>query len=326
MADTVNEVTFILEQTNEVDVVLFSVSGEIDPIWEMEKGDYLKIADAMNTARQALSGTNPIVFNQLTGAISILVANATQGGYLTKDDWATFNSKQAALGYTPENVANKGTANGYVPLGVDGKVPSEFLPAVSLGERFSAASQSAMLALNAQIGDMCVRTDQSNQIYLLTGSNPATLSNWIVLNAPYPVTSVNGQGGNVNLTTSDITEGTNQYFTAVRARNAIANTATLTDAATIAVDASQGYNFSVTLGGNRTLGNPTNAVDGQKMLFRIKQDGTGNRTLALGTKYRFGADIVSITLSTQANKSDYLGVIYNQADDKFDIIAFMRGF
>lgn len=35
----------------------------------------------------------------------------------------------AALGYTPENVANKGQANGYAPLGSDGKVPDAFLPA-----------------------------------------------------------------------------------------------------------------------------------------------------------------------------------------------------
>ena len=40
---------------------------------------------------------------------------------------------------------------------------------------------------------------------------------------------------------------------------------TLTDAATIATDASLGNLFRVTLGGNRTLGNPTNPVDGQKV-------------------------------------------------------------
>ena len=39
--------------------------------------------------------------------------------------------------------------------------------------------------------------------------------------------------------------------------NAAAAIIGLTDAATIAVDMSLGNNFSVTLGGNRTLGNPT---------------------------------------------------------------------
>ncbi len=53
----------------------------------------------------------------------------------------------------------------------------------------------------------------------------------------------------------------------------------LTDASTIAVDMSVGNNFSVTLGGNRTLGNPTNLTAGQSGVIFITQDGTGSRTL-----------------------------------------------
>jgi hypothetical protein len=101
---------------------------------------------------------------------------------------------------------------------------------------------------------------------------------------------------------------------------------TLTDAATIAVDASLGSQFKVTLGGNRTLANPTGAYAGQMLLFVLKQDGTGSRTLALDTKFRFGTDITSITLTTTAAKTDYLGARYNLTDDKFDVISFIKGF
>lgn len=101
---------------------------------------------------------------------------------------------------------------------------------------------------------------------------------------------------------------------------------TLTDAATIAVDASLGNDFTVTLGGNRTLGNPTNSVNGQKIMFAIRQDGTGTRTLTLGTDYRLGADITAVTLSTAVNKTDYLGVRYNSTDSKWDVIAFVKGY
>lgn len=38
------------------------------------------------------------------------------------------DGKQASLGFTPENVANKGAANGYASLGADGKVPAGQLP------------------------------------------------------------------------------------------------------------------------------------------------------------------------------------------------------
>lgn len=95
---------------------------------------------------------------------------------------------------------------------------------------------------------------------------------------------------------------------------------TLTDAATIAVNATLGNIFDVTLGGNRILGNPTGAVDGQKLIFRVAQDGSGNRTLSFDTKY---ANTVYVTaLSTGASKIDHIGVIYKSSTDKFYIVAF----
>lgn len=100
----------------------------------------------------------------------------------------------------------------------------------------------------------------------------------------------------------------------------------LVDSATISIDASLGDTFIVTLNGNRILGNPINAVSGQKITFIIKQDNSGNRTLSFDNKYRFGTDLTSITLTTTANKTDYIGVIYNGLDDKFDIVSFMKGY
>lgn len=101
---------------------------------------------------------------------------------------------------------------------------------------------------------------------------------------------------------------------------------TLSDAATIATDASLGNRFRVTLGDNRTLGNPTNAADGQQLIWEIIQDGTGSRTLALDTKFQLGTDITAVTLTTTLNKRDFLTVIYNQSADKFFVVGFIRGF
>ncbi len=101
---------------------------------------------------------------------------------------------------------------------------------------------------------------------------------------------------------------------------------TLTDAATIATDASMGNHFRVTLGGNRTLGNPTGAVDGQKLTFELVQDGSGSRTITLDTKFAFGTDITSVTLSTTASKRDFLGVVYNATLDKFLVLGLVKGF
>ena len=55
----------------------------------------------------------------------------------------------------------------------------------------------------------------------------------------------------------------------------------LTDAATIAVDASLGNDFRVTIAGNRTMGNPSNPTDGQKIIFQVTQ-GTGGRSRSPG--------------------------------------------
>lgn len=100
----------------------------------------------------------------------------------------------------------------------------------------------------------------------------------------------------------------------------------LTDAATVLVDALSGAVMRVTLGGNRTLGNPSNPQDSQMILFEIKQDGTGSRTLALASKYNFGTDLTSITLSTGPGVTDKLLVHYVLSRDEWDVIGFKKGF
>ena len=101
---------------------------------------------------------------------------------------------------------------------------------------------------------------------------------------------------------------------------------TLTDASTVATDASLGNHFRVTLGGNRTLGNPTNPTNGQRCVWEIIQDGTGSRTITLDTKFALGTDIATVTLTTTASKRDFLGAVYNSTADKWFVIAFVKGY
>ncbi len=84
-----------------------------------------------------------------------------------------------------------------------------------------------------------------------------------------------------------------------------ADPVTLTDASTIAVDMSTFLNAKVTLGGNRTLGAPSNPKNGQSGCIEIIQDGTGSRTLAYHADWLFagGTDPV---LSTAAGTKDLL--------------------
>lgn len=142
--------------------------------------------------------------------------------------------------------------------------------------------------------------------------------------------SVNGYTTSWTINTSGQLVATGGFLLSAAAITASARlltaVATLTDAATIATDASLANHFRVTLGGNRTLGNPTNPADGQRVIWEFIQDGTGSRTIALDTKFNFGTDIVGLTLTTTAGARDFMTAIYNLAADVWDIVAVTHGF
>ena len=100
----------------------------------------------------------------------------------------------------------------------------------------------------------------------------------------------------------------------------------LTDAATITVNAASGDLQTVTLGGNRTMAAPTNPVNGQMLMFKLKQDATGSRTVTWNAIYQFTTDLPSPTLSTAANISDYVGFIYDSVSTKWNCIAYALGY
>jgi hypothetical protein len=99
----------------------------------------------------------------------------------------------------------------------------------------------------------------------------------------------------------------------------------LTDAATIAVNAALGNDFRVTLGGNRTMGAPSNPADGQMIIFELTQDGTGSRTVTWNAAYNFGVTSAP-ALSTAAGATDQVGFKYNTAKSKWLCTGATLGF
>lgn len=148
-----------------------------------------------------------------------LVGGQLDFRYYTEAEVTTFlNGK--------EDKSQKGIANGYAPLDGNSKIPTAFLPPVAIGETFVVADITARDALpiglavgQVSSGDVVIVTDASadpgvnlgGATYRYTGSAYARL-----LQPESPVQSVNGQTGIVNLTTSDVPEGTNLYYTDVR--------------------------------------------------------------------------------------------------------------
>ena len=119
---------------------------------------------------------------------------------------------------------NVGTEAGQIPvLGENGKISETMLPAIAITDTFTVANESEMLALTAQKGDVAIRTDLSKS-FILKAEPASEVGNWVELKTPADaVQSVNGKTGAVTLTTSDIGEGTNLYFTQERAKEVFDN-------------------------------------------------------------------------------------------------------
>jgi hypothetical protein len=100
----------------------------------------------------------------------------------------------------------------------------------------------------------------------------------------------------------------------------------LADAATIAVDASLGNDFRVTIAGNRTVGTPANPADGQKITLQVTQGTGGPFTLSWSGGYEFSAGLPQPTLSSTAGQTDLLGFIYNASKNRWLFVAFVSGF
>lgn len=100
----------------------------------------------------------------------------------------------------------------------------------------------------------------------------------------------------------------------------------LTDAPTIVLDASLGNDFRMTIVGSRTVGNPANPVDGQKITIQVTQGGTGGSSLTWSNGFEFGTGLPQPTLSTASGDTDLLGFIYNEAKGKWLCVAFVPGY
>ena len=137
----------------------------------------------------------------------------TEGTYykVTTDSKGRVVSGQTTLSTTDieglGTAASKdtGTTSGTIPiLGANGKLNTSVLPAIAISDTFVVASQEAMLALTAEVGDIAIRTDLSKS-FILKADGASTLDNWQELLTPTDaVTSVAGKTGVVTLVKADV--------------------------------------------------------------------------------------------------------------------------
>lgn len=72
----------------------------------------------------------------------------------------------------------------YVPIGPDGKIADQYIPALAITDIFTVPNEAAMLALVAQRGDFAIRTD-IRTTFGLSADTPGVLSAWKEIVGPY---------------------------------------------------------------------------------------------------------------------------------------------
>ncbi len=124
-------------------------------------------------------------------------------GLSTNDYDNEAKSSVDALGTA--STCDTGTSEGNVPvINANGKIDTSILPALAITDTFTAANESEMLALSADKGDVCIRTDLS-KTYILKQTPASTLANWAEIVSPADaVQSVNNKTGVVTLNYSDV--------------------------------------------------------------------------------------------------------------------------
>jgi hypothetical protein len=74
-------------------------------------------------------------------------------------------------------LSQRGAANGVATLDSTGKITQSQLPQIALTNTYVVSSQADMLLLNAQSGDLAVRTD-IHTTFILKGTNATVLADW----------------------------------------------------------------------------------------------------------------------------------------------------
>lgn len=99
-----------------------------------------------------------------------------------------------------------------------------------------------------------------------------------------------------------------------------------TYSSTVNTDASVADLYRLTLTGDVTIANPTSAVDGKVYTWEITQSTGSPHSITLGNKFILPASASALAWSDTIGLTDVLAVRYNQANDKYMIIAMIPGY
>jgi hypothetical protein len=157
---------------------------------------------ATGSSTGMMSAADKLKLDGIRSAASRDASAFEQSGVVTTAIAAHISSPDPHPNYLLESVV--GASGGVAPLDSNLLIPEAFLPAIAITDTFVVNTQAAMLSLNAQRGDVAVRSDL-NKTFILKSAPPSSLANWQELPTPTDqVLSVNGKSGVVVLSAADL--------------------------------------------------------------------------------------------------------------------------
>ena len=228
--------------------------GAVDNTSDLDKPISTATQTALNS-KQPLDGdltsiaglTDNAGFLKKNGANSWNLDNTTYLSSISSSDVIT------ALGYTPEDVANKGVNNGYASLGGDGKVPSSQLP--SYVDDVIEVANYGSLPSTGETGKIYITLD-TNKIYRWSGSVYVEISS--------SATVWGGITGTLSNQT-DLQNALNTYYPASNPNNYTSNVGTVTAVAMSVPSAFSVSGSPITVSGTLAVtatGSSTQYIDG----------------------------------------------------------------
>jgi len=329
-AGTVLSRDTILDSSNSGSAVPFSAgTKDVFVTYAADKAIYRDAAGEVSVTR-ATSATYAVSAETATSATNattaITATSATNASYALSATNANFAA--SATEATTAITATSATNASYALSATNANFAASATEATTAITATSATNASyALSATNANFAASATEattaitaTSATNASYALSATNANFAASATEATTAITATSATNATNAVNLAGGSVSATTGTFSTSLKVggvspdkqfeitKSARAAITSLTDATSISLDFDVAQNFTVTLGDNRTLENPSNIDPGQTGSIFVQQDGTGGRTLSFANYWHFAGGTAP-TLSTAASAVDRIDYI-----------------
>lgn len=182
----------------------------------------------------------------------------------------------------------------------------------------SSTASAAPTSGNLVAGELAINT-ADGKLFYLDNLNAVQVIGWKLV----PV-SAGGTGTTTSTGTGNVVLSDSPTFTGiVTANNVRSNSTTIASASTITPTSNTTNQYTVTaLAVPATIAIPSGSpIDGQKLLIRIKDNGTVRALTWTTTAGGFRVIGTTLPTTTTASKVIYVGCAYNSQDSFWDVLA-----